>query len=158
MKRHTVRCRVDSVLAPDQFSIARPLRPEDLDRRVTRQGIYPSLPAPNGVLWSEYVRTHRNRPHSISSSTEALESDHARYVTKKIAQHARSMATHSRSLPTDSPVPYFQPVERGYMSESSQGDVYATPYVDPSEHTINIGGTDYHSEITETDRVSTFMG
>ena len=27
---------------------------------------------------------------------------------------------------------------------------------DPSEHTINIGGTDYHSEITETDWVSTF--
>ena len=33
-----------------------------------------------------------------------------------------------------------------------------TPYVDPSEHTGNIGGTDYHSEITETDRVSTFTG
>ena len=31
-------------------------------------------------------------------------------------------------------------------------------YVDPSEHTVNIGGTDYHSEITETDRVSTFTG
>ena len=25
-------------------------------------------------------------------------------------------------------------------------------------YTINIGGIDYHSEITETDRVSTFMG
>ena len=33
-----------------------------------------------------------------------------------------------------------------------------TPYVDPSEHTVKIGGTDYHSEITETDRVSTFTG
>ena len=44
------------------------------------------------------------------------------------------------------------------MSEGSQEGVYATPYVDPSEHTINIGGTDYHSEITETDRVSTFTG
>ena len=44
------------------------------------------------------------------------------------------------------------------MSEGSQEDVYATPYVDPSEHTVNIGGTDYHSEITETDRVSTFTG
>ena len=71
MRRHTVRCRVDPVLAPNQFSVARPLLPEDLDRRVTRQGIYPSLPAPNGVPWSEYVRTHRNRPKSISSSTEA---------------------------------------------------------------------------------------
>ena len=153
-----VRCRVDPVLAPNQFSVARPLQPEDLDRRVTRQSIYPSLPATNGVPWSEYVRTHRNRSKSISSSTEALESDHARYVTRKIVQHARSMATGTRSLPTDSPIPYFQPIERGYMSEGSQEGVYATPYVDPSEHTVNIGGTDYHSEITETDGVSTFTG
>ena len=155
MRRHTVRCRVDPVLAPDQFSVARPLQPEDLDRRVTRQGIYPSLPAPNGIPWSEYVRTHSNRPQSISSSTEALQSDHARYVTSTIAQHARSMATHTRSLPTDSPIP-FQLAERGYMSERSQEGI--TPYRVPSEHTINIGGTDYHSEITETNRVSTFTG
>ena len=120
-----IRCRVDPVLAPDQFSVARPLRPEDLDRRVTRQGIYPSLPAPNGVPCSEYVRTHRNRSRSISSSTEALESDHARYVPRKIAQHARSMVAGTRSLPTDSPIPYFQPIERGYMSEGSQEGVYA---------------------------------
>ena len=44
-----------------------------------------------------------------------------------------------------------QPIERGYMSEGSQERVYVTPYVDPSEHTVNISGTDYHSEITETD-------
>ena len=88
-----VRQRVDLVLVPDQFSVARPLRPEDLDRQVTRYGIYPSLPAPNSVPWSEYMRTYRNKPKSVSSSTEALESDHARYVTRKIAQHARSMAT-----------------------------------------------------------------
>ena len=125
---------------------------------MTRHGIYPSLPAPNGVPWSEYVRTHRNRPWSISSSTEALESDQARYVTRKIVQHARSMATSTQSLPTSSPIPYFQPIERGYMSEGSQEGVYATPHVDPSEHTVNIGGIDYHSEITETDRVSTFTG
>ena len=36
--------------------------------------------------------------------------------------------------------------------------MYATPYIKPSEHTSNIGGIDYHSEITETDRVSTFTG
>ena len=113
MRRHTVRCRADPVLAPDQFSVARPLRPEDLDRRVTRQGIYPSFPAPNGIPWSEYVRTHRNRPQSISSSTEALESDHARYVTSTIAQHARSMATHTRSLPTDSPHHIFNLLREG---------------------------------------------
>ena len=47
------------------------------------------------------------------------------------------MATSTRSFPTDSPVPYFQPIERGYMSEGSQEGVYATPYVDPSEHTVN---------------------
>ena len=40
-----VRRKGDPVLAPDQFSVARPLRPEDLDRRVTRYSIYPSLPA-----------------------------------------------------------------------------------------------------------------
>ena len=125
---------------------------------MTRHGIYPSLPAPNGVPWSEYVRTHRNRSKYISSSTEALESDYERYVTRKLVQHARSMATGTQSLPTDSPIPYFQPIERGYMSEGSQESVYVTPYVDPSEHTVNIDGTDYHSEITETDRVSTFTG
>ena len=44
------------------------------------------------------------------------------------------------------------------MSEGSQEGVYANPYVYPSEHTVNIGGTDYPSEVTETDRVSTFTG
>ena len=68
------------------------------------------------------------------------------------------MATGTRSLPTDSPVPYFQPIERGYMSEGSQEGIYAPPYVDPSEHTINIGGTDYHPDISETDKVSTYTG
>ena len=102
--------------------------------------------------------THRNRSRLVSSSTEALESDHARYVTRKIAQHARSMATGTQSLTADSPVPYFQPIERGYVSEGSQEGVYVPPNVDPSEHTINIGGTDYHPDITETDKVSTYTG
>ena len=44
------------------------------------------------------------------------------------------------------------------MSKGSQEGVCATPYVDPSEHMVNIGGIDYHSEITETDRGSTFTG
>ena len=73
------------------------------------------------------MRTHRNRSRSVSSSTESLESDHARYVTRRIAQHARSMATGTRSLPTDSPIPYYQPIERGYMSEGSQEGVYVPP-------------------------------
>ena len=88
-----------------------PLRPEDLDRCVTQHGIYPLLPAPNGVPWSEYVSSQKNRSRSVSSSTEALESDHARYITCRIAQHATSMATGTRSLPTDSPVLHFQPIE-----------------------------------------------
>ena len=126
-------------MAPDQFSIARPLKPKDLDRHVTHQGIYALLPAPNGVPWSEYVR-QRNRPRSVSSSTEALYSDHARFVTHRIAQHARSMATGTRSLPTNSPVPYYQPFERGPMSEGrlsdlgSQEGMYIPPfYVNPWE-------------------------
>ena len=40
----------------------------------------------------------------------------------------------TRSLPTDSPVPYFQPIERGHMSEGrlsdmdSQGAVFSGVY------------------------------
>ena len=158
MRCHTGRHRIDPILAPDQFGVARPLRPEALDSRVTRQGIYPSLPAPNGVPWSECIRTRRGRPPSVSSSTEPLESDQARYVTRRIVRHARSMAAGTRSLPTDSAIPFSQPIERGYASEGSQDGIYATPYIEPSEHTLNIGGTDYHSEVTETDRVSTFTG
>ena len=63
------------------------------------------------------IRSQRNGSRSVSSCTEALDSDHARYITSRIAQHARSMATGTRSLPTDSPVPYFQPIERGHMLE-----------------------------------------
>ena len=84
---------------------------------MTWHGVYPSLPASTGVPWNEYIRSQRNRSRSVSSSIEALDSDHARYITSRIAQHARSMATGTRSLPTDSPVPYFQPIERGHMSE-----------------------------------------
>ena len=42
------------------------------------------------------------------------------------------------------------------MSEGSLEGI--PPYRIPSEHPIDIGGNDYHSEITEVDRVSTFMG
>ena len=110
-------------MAPDQFSVARLLRPEDIDRCVTQHGIYPSLPPPNGVPWSEYIKSQGNRLRSVSSSTEALDYDHARYITCRIAQHARSMATSTRSLTTDSPVPYFQPIERGHMSGGTLSDL-----------------------------------
>ena len=107
MKCDISRKRIDPVLAPDQFSVAQPLGPKDLDRHVMRHGIYPSFPDPTGVPWSEHIRSQRNRSRSVSSSTEALDSNHARYITSWIAQHARSIATGTRSLPTDSPVPYF---------------------------------------------------
>ena len=122
MKHDITRQQVDPVLAADQFSVVQPLRPEDLDRQVTWHGVYPSLPAPTGIPWSKYIRLQRNGSRSVSSSTEAVDSDHARYITRRIAQHARSMATGPRSLPTDSPVPYFQPIERGHMSEGGLND------------------------------------
>ena len=104
-------------MATDQFGVARPLGPKDLDRHVTRHGVYPAFLGPTGVTWSEYVRSQMNRSMSVSSSTEALDSDHARYITSRIAQLAMSMATDTRSLPTDSPVPYFQQIlhERGQV-------------------------------------------
>ena len=107
MKHGVNRWRLNPVLAPDQFVVAKPLGPEDLDRCVTRHGIYLAFPAPMGAPWSEYVRSQMNRSRSVSSSTEALDSDHARYITSRIVQHAGSSATGSRSLPIDSPGPYF---------------------------------------------------
>ena len=74
------------------------------------------------------------------------------------------MATGTRSLPTDSPVPYFQPIERGHMSEGrlsalgSQKGLYVPPYMNPWEKTVNLGGIDYHPNTSETDRVSTYTG
>ena len=55
MRCYSSRCRDNPILAPNQFGVAQPLRPKDLDRRVTRQGIYPSLPPSIGIPWSEYV-------------------------------------------------------------------------------------------------------
>ena len=123
MKPSISRQRLDPVLAPDQFGVAQPLRPEDLDKHVTRHGIYLTFLALTGVPWSEYIRSQRNRSRSVLSSNEALDLDHARYITSRITQHARSMATGTRSLPTDSPVPYFQPLQRGHVSEGVPSDI-----------------------------------
>ena len=46
MKCGISRQSLDPVLAPDQFGVAKPLEPKDLDRHVTRHGIYPAFPAP----------------------------------------------------------------------------------------------------------------
>ena len=158
-------------MAPDQFGVAQPLGPEDLDRWVTRHDIYPSFPAPTGVPWSEYLRSWKNRSRSVSSSTEALDSDHARYITNRIVQHARSMATGTRSLPTDLPVPYFQPIERGHMSEGIPSDVGSLEDVPhggmqiPPHHAnlgetlyLPSGGIEHHPVVSEPDRLSTYTG
>ena len=90
-----------------------------------------------GAPWSEYIRSQMNRSRSVSSSTEALDSDHARHITSRIVQHARSMATGTRSLPADSPVPYFHQIqhEGGQVSEGIPSDTelsVGAPYVTPS--------------------------
>ena len=60
------------------------------------------------------------------------------------------MATGTRSLPTDSPVPYFQPIERGHMSEGGLSDnsqrVVFLRDMQMSPHTVNVssGGIKYY--------------
>ena len=171
MKHGISRQRLDPVLAPDQFGVAQPLGPEDLDKCVTRHGIYPSFLAPTGVPWSEYIRSQRNRSRSVSSSTEALDLDHARYITSRITQHARSMATGTRSLPTDSPVPYFQPIERGHVSEGVPSDIgspeialHRSIQIPPHHANSDVfpylpsGGIGYNPGVFEQDRLSTYTG
>ena len=118
MKHDIARRRTDSALAPHHLSVAKPLIHEDLDRCVTQHGIYPSLPTSPGVPWSAYVRSQRKGSRSVSSSTEALDSDQARHVTQRIIQHARS-------LPTNSPVPYDPSTDREYRSDSGLSDRYS---------------------------------
>ena len=75
------------------------------------------------------------------------------------------MATGTRSLPTDSPVPYFQPIERGHMSEGRLSDLGSqedrnipSDYVNPWEKTERPGGIDSHANASDIDRVSTYTG
>ena len=171
MKYGIIRQRLDPVLAPGQFGVAWPLGLEDLDKCVTRHDTYPSFLATTGVQWSEYIRLQRNRSRSVSSSTEALDSDHARYITSRITQHASTMATGTRSLPTDSPVPYFQPPERGHMSEgvpsnigSLEGALCRSMQIPPCHANSDVfpylpsGGIEYNPEVFEQDRLSTYTG
>ena len=67
------------------------------------------------------------------------------------------MATGTRSLPIDSPVPYFQPIERGHMSQGGLGDnsqrVVSLGGIQKSPHAANVssGGIKYHPLGTEPD-------
>ena len=129
------------------MSVAKPLRPEDLDRQVTQHGIYPSLPASHGVPWSAYVRSQRKGSRSVSSSTDALDSDQARHTTQRIIQH-------TRSLPTDSPVPYIPPTDKEYKSDSGLSDKYTsrTPIA------TGVNRSSYEGYMTERDDYATLGG
>ena len=140
MKHDKSRKQMDS----DHLGVANPIRPEDLDRRVTRQGIYPSLPASCGVPWSTYVRSQRVSSRSISSSTEALDSDQARQTTQRILQH-------TRSLPTNSPVPYVSTTDREYRSDSGLSDRYTTKI----PRATGIDRSSYRGYMTEQDDYAT---
>ena len=69
------------------------------------------------------MRSQINMSRSVSSSMEVLDSYHARYITSRITQHARSMTMGTRSLPTDSPVPCLQQPERGHVLEGVPSDI-----------------------------------
>ena len=142
-----------------------------MDKCVTRHGVYPSFLAPTGVPWSEYIRSQRKRSRSVSSSTEALGSDHARYITHRITQHARSMATGTTSLPTDSSVPHFQSLERGSVSEGVPSDIglpegvlHGSIQVPPQCANSDVflylpsSGIEYNPGVFEQDRLSTYTG
>ena len=142
-----------------------------MDKRVARHDVYPSFPALTGVPWSKYIRSQRNRSRSVSSSTEALDLDHARYITSRITQHARSMATGTRTLPTDSPVPYFKPLEGGHMSEgvpsdrsSPEGALHESVQMPPHHANSDVfsylpsGGIEYNPEVFKQERLSTYTG
>ena len=115
------------------------------------------------------MRSQRIRSRSVSSSTEALDSDHARFITSRIAQHARTMATSTRSLPTNSSVPYFQPFERGPMSEGRLSDMgsidgaFATDMQMPSQginlpRAFGLPEGMIHHHVAESDRLMTYTG
>ena len=141
MKRDMSRRRTDSVITPDHLSVAKPIRPEDLDRCVTRHGVYPSLPASHGVPWSAYVRSQRVGSRSVSSSTDALDSDQARHTTQRILQH-------TRSLPTNSPVPYIPSTDREYRSDSGLSDRYTvrTPMATGVDRSAYVGYMTEHDD------------
>ena len=106
-----------------------------------------SLPASPGVPWSAYVRSQRVGSRSVSSSTDALDSDQARRTTQRIIQH-------TRSLPNDSPVPYIPSTDREYRSDSGLSDRYIvrTPI------TTGVNRSCYEGYMTEYDDYAALGG
>ena len=79
------------------------------------------------------------------------------------------MAASTRSLPTNSPVPYFQPIERGPMSEGRLSDmgsidvVFATDMQMPSwginlPRAVGLPEGTVHHPVAESDRLMTYTG
>ena len=81
------------------------------------------------------------------------------------------MAACTRSLPTDSPVPYFQPLERGLVSEVvpsdigvSEGVLHGSIQVPPHCANLDVfpylpsGGIEYNPGVFKQDRLSTYTG
>ena len=81
------------------------------------------------------------------------------------------MATGTRSLPTDSPVPYFQPLEIGHVSEgvpsdigSPEGALCRSVQMPPHHANSDVfpylpsGGIEYNPGVFEQERLSTYTG
>ena len=80
------------------------------------------------------------------------------------------MATGTRSLPTDSPVPYFQSLEREHVSEgvpsdigSLEGVLHGCVQMPPHHANSDVfpylpSGIGYNPEIFEQERLSTYTG
>ena len=68
----------------------------------------------HGVSMGEHKEIGQGQSHPLLKLWNQIMLD---ILQGRIAQNARSMATGTRSLPTDSPVTYFQSIERGPMSE-----------------------------------------
>ena len=79
------------------------------------------------------------------------------------------MAASTRSLPTNSPVPYFQPIERGPMSEGRLSDMssidvaFATDMQMPSQginlpRAVGLPEGTVHHPVAKSDRLMTYTG
>ena len=90
------------------------------------------------------MRSQRVSSRSISSSTEALDSDQARQTTQRILQH-------TRSLPTNSPVPHIPTTDREYRLDSGLSARYTTRI----PRTTGIDRSFYRGYVTEHDDYAT---
>ena len=81
------------------------------------------------------------------------------------------MATGTRSFPTDSSVPYIQPLERGHMLEgvpsdicSLEGALHGSVQMPPCHANSDVfpylpsGGIKYNPEVFKQERLSTYTG